>query len=194
MKPPWAVRVTSCLGFTLEGISPSMVQEHSLGSKDKVPLEEHSGVSVIIGSSLPASQGTDYTKPLRTQRQRSQMCLLRGVESRVTEAPTRDRGHCFQLPRSRQSPGENSELMDGGEGTIGAERIGHVQQHLVFQGTSDSASSQLNAFPLYLELAPPSLTIHSACRLEPSAWSQRAPSFSPHPASNTHINSCRLPP
>lgn len=52
-----------------------------------------------------ASEDREAEKPER---------LLRDVESRVTEAPTRE--HCFQLPRSGQFPGENSELMDAGQG------------------------------------------------------------------------------
>lgn len=41
-EKPWVVRVTSCLTRTLEGISPSVVQEPSPRGQDKAPAEEGS--------------------------------------------------------------------------------------------------------------------------------------------------------
>ncbi|ELK31136.1 hypothetical protein MDA_GLEAN10014358 [Myotis davidii] len=78
-----------------------VINLHSLGAQGKVSPEER-----FITSLLHKVQVTGSTSASREVGTRCVQC-------RPIRAPTRE--HCFQLPRSRQSPGDNTELLDEGK-------------------------------------------------------------------------------
>lgn len=104
VKPPWVLRVTSCLRSTLEGISRLWCGHQS-------PLPGCPGQSFtrrafhhFLLHKVQVTGSTSASREVGT----------RCVQCRPIRAPTRE--HCFQLPRSRQPPGDNTELLDEGKG------------------------------------------------------------------------------